>query len=86
MADEVHRPYGLYLAQQKIEVGDVVREPVAVRLSPFGEPVTAPVGGVHVPVLHELVHDELNDADTSIQPCESSMIFGAPGAGQRRTW
>jgi hypothetical protein len=70
--------------QQRLEVGNVIRIPVALRL-PGALAVSAEVRRDHIALAHERVDQELNDAATSIQPC-SRNSFGAAASPQVSTW
>jgi hypothetical protein len=59
VADERHRRLGLEVIEQALQVGEIVREPVAVALRPLGEAETAPVGRDHAPVAAQRIHHEL---------------------------
>ena len=58
VADDVRGRIGLDEVQQMVQVGIVVRIPVAVPL-PLAQPESPPVGRNHVPVALEAIHQEL---------------------------
>ena len=61
MADETHRGIVIALAkpQDRIEVGKVVRKPVAIQAAPCAATKATPVRGDHMPVVGKRIDDEL---------------------------
>ena len=78
VADEVDRRFRLDLLEQRVQVGDVVGEPVAVGLSPVGQAVAAPVRRIHVPV-----RAAAHRPGTGTRPRRPSSRAAAPASARR---
>jgi hypothetical protein len=83
VAEQVDRRRGRIMVEHRVEVGDVVREPVGVGARARGQAEAAPVGRDDVPVAGQVVGDELErgaDIHPAVQHENDRRPFPAPVA------
>jgi len=83
VADERGWRIRLEVLEQPIQIGKIIREPVAVALRPFAQAEAAPVRRDHAPVPVQCVHQELErgrHVHPSVQDEELRRALPAPAA------
>ncbi len=83
VADEHGRRIRLKVLEQSIQIGKIIREPVAVALRPFAQAEAAPVRRDHAPVAAQRVHQELErgrHVHPAVQHEQLSRALAAPAA------
>jgi len=82
VADDIDRRVRLEMAQQRVEVGDVIREPVTI-VVPLRQTEATPVRRDHEPIVLERIHRELErrrHVHPAVQEEKFRRGFAAPGA------
>src|SRR5688572_14511988 len=77
MANQIHR-FPMDVVEERLQVREIVRKPVAVGSAPLGEAIPAPVRRVHIPILLERVDQEL-ERSRHVHPAVQEHHFGRAG-------